>query len=97
MIHDILKMGDARLLQVAKPVEDAGAPEVGAIIGHMYETMVAANGVGLAAPQIGIDLRLMIFGFDRNPRYLNERPVPVTTLIIEALFRGSDLAAMEAE
>ena len=72
MIHDILKMGDARLLQVAKPVEDAGAPEVRAIIGNMYETMVAANGVGLAAPQIGIDLRLMIFGFDQNAHHPTE-------------------------
>jgi peptide deformylase len=51
------------------------------IIADMYETMHAAGGVGLAAPQIGVDLRLMIFGFDKNPRYPDEPPVPVTTLI----------------
>lgn len=81
MICDILKMGDPRLLQVAKPVEDIHDPALKAIIADMYETMDAANGVGLAAPQVGIDLRLMIFGFDENPRYPDEKPVPVTTLI----------------
>jgi peptide deformylase len=74
-------MGDPRLLRIARPVEDIDDPELSAIIADMYETMVAANGVGLAAPQIGVDLRLMIFGFDKNPRYPNEAPVPLTTLI----------------
>jgi len=81
MIREILKMGDPRLLRVAKPVEDIHAPELKDIIADMYETMHAANGVGLAAPQIGIDLRLMIFGFNENPRYPTEMPVPLTTLI----------------
>lgn len=81
MIREILKMGDPRLLRVAKPVEDLHDPELAAIIANMYETMHAANGVGLAAPQIGVDLRLMIFGFDASPRYPDEPPVPVTTLI----------------
>jgi peptide deformylase len=81
MIREILKMGDPRLLRVAKPVADIGDPELKAIIADMYETMHAANGVGLAAPQIGIDLRLMIFGFNANPRYPEALPVPVTTLI----------------
>jgi peptide deformylase len=81
MIREILKMGDSRLLRVAKPLEDAKATELKAIIADMYETMEASKGVGLAAPQIGIDLRLMIFGFDENPRYADEKPVPVTTLI----------------
>ena len=81
MIREILKMGDPRLLRVAKPVEDIGDPALEAIIGDMYETMHAANGVGLAAPQIGVDLRLMIFGFDANPRYPDAPSVPVTTLI----------------
>ena len=81
MIRDILKMGDPRLLRVAQPVEDIHDPELKGIIADMYETMYAANGVGLAAPQIGIDLRLMIFGFDANPRYPDAEPVPVTTLI----------------
>ncbi|MET0364542.1 MAG: peptide deformylase [Sphingobium sp.] len=81
MIREIVKMGDPRLLRVAKPVEDVRDPALTAIIADMYETMYAANGVGLAAPQIGIDLRLMIFGFEANPRYPDASPVPVTTLI----------------
>ncbi len=81
MIREILKMGDPRLLRVAKPVADIDDVALKAIIADMYETMQAANGVGLAAPQIGIDLRLMIFGFNANPRYPDQLPVPVTTLI----------------
>lgn len=81
MIREILKMGDARLLRVAHPVEDIHDPELKTVIADMYDTMYATNGVGLAAPQIGIDLRLMIFGFDANPRYPDAEPVPVTTLI----------------
>jgi len=81
MIREILKMGDPRLLQIARPVEDPTDPELEAIIADLYETMHAANGVGLAAPQVGIGLRLMIFGFDANPRYPDAEPVPVTTLI----------------
>jgi peptide deformylase len=81
MIHPILKMGDPLLLRVAKPVEDIRDPALPAIIADMFETMEAANGVGLAAPQIGIDLRLMVFGFNANPRYPDEPPVPLTTLI----------------
>jgi peptide deformylase len=81
VIREILKMGDPRLLQVARPVEDLTDPDLEPIIADLYETMHAANGVGLAAPQVGIDLRLLIFGFESNPRYPNEKPVPVTTLI----------------
>ncbi len=81
MIREILKMGDARLLSVARPVEDIHDPELKIVIADMYETMYATNGVGLAAPQIGVDLRLMIFGFEANPRYPDAEPVPVTTLI----------------
>ena len=81
LIHPILRMGDPRLLRVAAPVGDVHDPALKTIIADMYETMHAANGVGLAAPQIGVDLRLMIFGFDANPRYPDEPPVPLTTLI----------------
>lgn len=81
MIRPILRMGDPLLLRVAKSVENIGAPDVRTIIADMYDTMQAANGVGLAAPQIGADLRLMIFGFNENPRYPDEKPVPFTTLI----------------
>jgi peptide deformylase len=81
MIREILKMGDPRLLRVAKPVDDPADPELKVIVADMYETMAAAGGVGLAAPQVGIDLRLMIFGFEASARYPDEPPVPVTTLI----------------
>jgi len=79
--RDLLKMGDPRLLRVAKSIENLNDPDLRQIIQDMYDTMHAADGVGLAAPQIGIDLRLMIFGFNENPRYPDEKPVPVTTLI----------------
>lgn len=81
MIRAILKMGDPRLLRVAQPVGDVHAPELKTVIADMYDTMRAADGVGLAAPQIGVDLRLMIFGFTASPRYPDAAPVPVTTLI----------------
>lgn len=74
-------MGDPRLLRVARPVAHLHDPTLREIVADMYETMHAANGVGLAAPQIGVDLRLMIFGFAANPRYPDEPPVPLTTLI----------------
>lgn len=81
MIRDILKMGDPRLLRIAKPVEDIHDPALKAIIADMYDTMRATNGFGLAAPQIGVDLRLLIFGFDASPFHPNEKPIPSTTLI----------------
>ena len=81
MIREILKMGDPRLLRVARRVDDVRDPALKEIIADLYETMHVATGVGLAAPQVGVDLRLMIFGFDANPRYPDEPPVPVTTLI----------------
>lgn len=80
MIREILKMGDPRLNRVARPVEDIHAPELAGLVDDMYETMAAAGGVGLAAPQIGVDLRLMVFGFEKNARYPDQPPVPATTL-----------------
>ncbi|WBO23763.1 peptide deformylase [Sphingomonas abietis] len=81
--HDLRhpQNGDPRLLEVARPIEDPADPDLKSIIANLYETMHATNGVGLAAPQVGINLRLLIFGFDSNPRYPDEAPVPVTTLI----------------
>ncbi len=81
MIREILKMGDPRLLQVARPVDDLDDPELKTIVVDLYETMVAAGGVGIAAPQVGVDLRLMIFGFETSARYPDEKPVPLVTLI----------------
>ncbi len=81
MIHPILKMGDARLLRVAEPVRDFGTPELKQLIADMFETMAAAGGVGLAAPQIGVNLRLVIFGFERSERYPDAPAVPQTVLL----------------
>lgn len=81
MIHPILKMGDARLLRVAKPVETFGTAELHGLIADMFETMAAAGGVGLAAPQIGVDLQLVIFGFEHSDRYPDAPPVPRTILL----------------
>jgi len=80
MIHPILKMGDPRLLRVAAPVTNFGTPELEALIADMFETMVAAHGVGLAAPQIGVDQQLVIFGFEHNERYPDAPAVPLTVL-----------------
>ncbi len=80
-VRDILKMGDPRLLRVAKPVEQFDTPELSELIADMFETMAHANGAGLAAPQIGVDLQLVIFGFDRNERYPEAPAVPKTVLI----------------
>ncbi|KDC59239.1 peptide deformylase [Bordetella bronchiseptica] len=88
MIHAILKMGDPRLLRVAAPVERYDTPELRALIDDMFETMAHAQGVGLAAPQIGVDLQLVIFGFERNDRYPDAPAVPRTILcnpVIEPL------------
>lgn len=83
MIHEILRMGDPRLLRVAPPVPDAmiGSAELDALIADMFDTMHDAGGVGLAAPQIGVDLQLVIFGFDRAERYPDAPAVPRTVLL----------------
>ena len=80
-VHPILKMGDPRLLRIAEPVTAFDTPELHALIADMFETMHAANGAGLAAPQIGVNLRLVIFGFGRNERYPDAPSVPETVLI----------------
>ncbi len=82
MIHPILRMGDPRLLRIAKPVERFDTPELHALVADLFETMHQANGAGLAAPQIGVDLRLVIFGFAAiNQRYPDADPVPETVLV----------------
>ena len=80
-IREILKMGDPRLLRTAGPVTAFGTPELQALIEDMEDTMHAAGGVGLAAPQIGVDLQLVIFGFERSERYPDAPPVPRTVLL----------------
>jgi len=81
VIHPILKMGDARLLRVAEPVREFDTPQLHRLIDEMFETMHDAGGAGLAAPQIGVNLRLVIFGFDKVARYPDAPPVPATVLI----------------
>ncbi len=84
-IREILKMGDARLLRLAEPVQAFDTPELQALIADMFDTMEAANGAGLAAPQIGENLQLVIFGFSHNARYPDAPPVPRTVLINPAI------------
>ncbi|HEX8592310.1 MAG TPA: peptide deformylase [Pseudomonas sp.] len=83
MIHEILKMGDERLLRIAPAVPDSlfGTPELKALIADMFETMESVGGVGLAAPQIGVDLQLVIFGFESSERYPDAEAVPQTILL----------------
>ncbi|MDP3135176.1 MAG: peptide deformylase [Burkholderiaceae bacterium] len=81
-VHEILKMGDPRLLRVAQPVREFDTDALHLLVRDMFETMAEAHGAGLAAPQIGVDLQLVIFGSDAlNPRYPDAPPVPRTVLI----------------
>ena len=81
MIRDVLRMGDPRLLEVSRPVGAFGTAELRALIADMRDTMAHLNGAGLAAPQIGVPLRVVIFGVTRNPRYPDAEEVPDTVLI----------------
>jgi peptide deformylase len=81
-VREILKMGDPRLLRVAQPVTEFDTDEIHLLVSDMFDTMRAVNGAGLAAPQIGIDLQLVIFGTDSpNPRYPDAPLVPRTVLL----------------
>lgn len=81
MIRPVLRMGDARLWQQARAVEHFATAELEALIVDMEDTMRDLDGAGLAAPQIGVDLRVVIFGIDANPRYPDAEQVPRTVLI----------------
>ena len=80
-VRTILKMGDPRLLRIAPPVVRFATAELRELVADMFETMRSVNGAGLAAPQIGVDLQLVIFGFNRNDRYPDAPPVPETVLL----------------
>lgn len=80
MIREIIRMGDKRLLRVAPPVTNLGSAELRALVADMFETMDDARGVGLAAPQIAVDLQLMVFGFEASERYPDAPAVPRTAL-----------------
>jgi len=80
-VREILKMGDPRLLRIAPPVVRFATAELRELVADMFETMRSVNGAGLAAPQVGVDLQLVIFGFNRNDRYPDAPPVPETVLL----------------
>jgi peptide deformylase len=90
MIREVLRMGDPRLLRKAAPVERFGTPELAALLEDMRDTMAHLNGAGLAAPQIGVDLRVVIFGLKENPRYPEAEEVPQTVLINPVITPGSE-------
>jgi len=93
MIRPVLRMGDPRLLQRSEEVKIFGTPELQQLLADMRDTMAELNGAGLAAPQIGVGLRVVIFGVHANPRYPDVDEVPDTVLInpvLEAL--GPELA-----
>ena len=81
MIREILRMGDPRLLRVSEPVTRFDTAELRELLTDMFETMQAADGAGLAAPQIGVGLRVVVFGFESNARYPEAAAVPRTILI----------------
>ena len=81
MIRPVLRMGDPRLWQKSVPVEDFGTAELTSLLVDMRDTLAHLNGAGLAAPQIGVPLRVVIFGVSANPRYPDVEPVPDTVLI----------------
>jgi peptide deformylase len=80
-VREILRMGDSRLFRQAEKVAAFNSPDLDQLLVDMWDTMHEANGVGLAAPQIDINLRLVVFGADHNPRYPDAEAVPFTVLI----------------
>ena len=80
-VRPILRIGDPRLRQVSEPVEAFDTPELHTLITDMFDTMRAADGAGLAAPQIGVPLRVMIFSVESNPRYPDAETVPTTVVV----------------
>lgn len=80
-VRRVLKMGDPLLFRVSEPVTGFDTPELHALIADMFDTMAALSGAGLAAPQIGVSKRVVIFGVEANPRYPDAEPVPTTVLI----------------
>ena len=89
-VRDVLKMGDPRLLERAQAVTDFNSPVLAQLLVDMHDTMQALNGAGLAAPQIGVSLQVVIFGVDANPRYPDAEIVPYTVLINPKLSALSD-------
>ncbi|MDH3310129.1 MAG: peptide deformylase [Gammaproteobacteria bacterium] len=80
-VRRVLKMGDPLLYEKAEPVTQFNTPELDRLVADMFDTMTELNGAGLAAPQIGVSQRVVIFGVDANPRYPQVEPVPTTVLV----------------
>src|SRR4030067_964112 len=90
MIREVLKMGDPRLLQQAQPLQQLDTPALHALLADLRDTMAHLNGAGLAAPQIGVGLQVVIFGVEQNPRYPQVEDIPDTVLINPVLTPLSD-------
>jgi peptide deformylase len=90
MISEVLRMGDPRLLQVSEPVTAFGTPELLRLLQDLQDTMAALDGAGIAAPQIGVLKRVVIFGSEQNPRYPDAEPVPFTVLCNPVIVPLSD-------
>ena len=91
-IKTVLRMGDPLLLEKAQPVMQFNTPELHALINDMQDTMQAMDGAGIAAPQIGVSLQVVIFGVGKNPRYPDAEQVPYTVLINPTLsFVGDEM------
>ena len=91
-IRTVLRMGDPLLLEKAQPITQFNTPELHALINDMQDTMQAMDGAGIAAPQIGVSLQVVIFGVGKNPRYPDAEQVPYTVLINPILnFVGDEM------
>jgi len=90
MIREVLRMGDPRLLERSREVGRFDTPAIDALLADMRDTMQKYDGAGLAAPQIGVPLRVVIFGVERNPRYPDAEPVPYTELLNPVIVPLSD-------
>ena len=84
-VRQVLRMGHPTLLKVAQPVAQFNTATLDRLVEDMFETMAEQGGVGLAAPQIGVSLRIVIFGFERSERYPDAEPIPMTVLINPAI------------
>ena len=94
-VRTVLRMGDPRLLSIARPITDFASPQLATLLDDLFDTMRAHDGVGIAAPQIGVDLQVVVFGFESNPCYPDAPGVPETILVnprIEALGTEEDEA-----
>ena len=92
-VRQILRMGDPRLREIAQPITTFDTPELPALVQDLMDTMREHDGAGLAAPQIGVGLRILVFGFDSNPRYPDAESVPQTVLVNPVIETLSDESA----